>query len=243
MSPISANLQPELTEADLIRKAVDKDAVAIRAIIKKHNQRLYRVARSIVLDDGDAEDVLQEAYTKAFIALQDFRGESSLATWLTRIVFNEALQWRRRRIEAPTHALPENPSHIIQFPFAGSRDVDPETSVAQRQICVMMEEAIDNLPDEFRTVLIARVLEDMSIEETATLLGLKSETVKTRLHRARRLLNKDLIGRLGPIFRDVFPFDGARCERMTLAVLRRLGHLAVWGTFDPDVSSNTPVLK
>jgi RNA polymerase sigma-70 factor (ECF subfamily) len=222
MSPPNAKLQPEEAEADLIRKAVGKDAAAIRAIIKKHNQRLYRVARSVVLDDGDAEDVLQEAYTKAFAALQNFRGESALSTWLTRIVFNEALQWRRRRVEAPIEALPENQSQIIQFPIPGPRDVDPETAIAQRQICALLEHAIDNLPDDFRTVLIARAIEDMSIEETATLLGLRSETVKTRLHRARRLLKKDLIGRVGPIFGDIFPFDGARCERTTLAVLRRL---------------------
>lgn len=223
MSPPNAKLQSELAEADLIRKALVNDAVAIRAIIKKHNQRLYRVARSVVLDDGDAEDVLQEAYVKALVALKNFRGESGLATWLTRIVFNEALQWRRRRVEAPTESRPDIQSQIIQFPLPGPREVDPETSIAQRQICAMLEQAIDSLPDDFRTVLIARAIEGMSIEETATLLGLRSETVKTRLHRARRLLKADLIGRVGPIFGDVFPFDGARCERMALAVLRRLG--------------------
>lgn len=210
-------------EADLVRRAVARDTWAISTIIKRYNRRLYRVARSVVRDDGDAEDVLQEAYTKAFAALHNFRNESGLATWLTRIVFNEALQWRRRRIEAPTEVPTENETQVIPFPVLGRRDVDPETSLAQRQICALMEEAIDDLPDDFRTVLIARAIEGMSIEDTATLLGLKPETVKTRLHRARRLLKKDLADRVGPIFGDVFPFDGVRCARVTTAVLMRLG--------------------
>jgi RNA polymerase sigma-70 factor, ECF subfamily len=217
---VTATRQPE---TDLIRRAVEKDPEAIRAIIKDHNRRLYRVARSVVRDDGDAEDVLQEAYAKAFNALKDFRGEAGLSTWLTRIVFNEALQWRRRRIDVPAEAPRENEADIIPFPVAGRLDVDPETGLAQRQICALMERAIDELPDDFRTVLIARAIEDMSVEETAALLGLKPETVKTRLHRARRLLRNDLVAQIGPLFGDVFPFDGARCERMTARVLRRLG--------------------
>jgi RNA polymerase sigma-70 factor (ECF subfamily) len=215
--------KPELSEPDLIRRAVGRDAAAIRAIIKQYNRRLYRVARSVVRDDGDAYDVLQEAYTKAFAALADFRNESSLATWLTRIVLNEALQWRRRRIEVPAEPPPDNERQIIPFPMMGRQDPDPETGIAQRQICALMEQAIDELPPDFRTVLIARAIEDMSIEETASLLGLKPETVKTRLHRARRLLKRDLNDRIGPIFSDVFPFDGVRCERVTIAVLKRLG--------------------
>ncbi|HVJ76904.1 MAG TPA: RNA polymerase sigma factor [Hyphomicrobium sp.] len=212
-------------EADLIRKAVAGDEMAVRAIIRAHNRRLYRVARSIVRDDSEAEDVLQEAYLHAFSALADFRGQSSLSTWLTRIVFNEALQRRRRRVDLPTEQTglqQKMQSQVIPFPYVGNRAVDPESMTVQREVISLIEHAIDELPEDFRTVLVARAIEDMSIEETAELLGIKPETVKTRLHRARRLLKEDLADYFGSFMDDVFPFDGARCDRVTNAVIERL---------------------
>jgi RNA polymerase sigma-70 factor, ECF subfamily len=212
-------------DIDLVRRAVSRDESAIRSIIQANNRRLYRVARSIVRDDAEAEDVLQEAYLHAFSALGEFRGDSSLATWLTRIVLNEALQRRRRRIDLPVPQIdlsraPE--AQIIAFPLSGQQSTDPERAMAQREICQLLERAIDDLPEEFRTVLVARVIEDLSIEETADLLGLLPETVKTRLHRARRMLKTALSDHIGSLFSDVFPFEGKRCERMTNGVLRRL---------------------
>ena len=212
-------------EAELIARAVRKEEAAVRAIIKQHNRRLYRIARSIVRDDSEAEDVLQEAYLRAFTALADFRGESSLATWLTRIVFNEALQRLRCRTDLPASTLDPpraSQAEVIPFPLSGNQPADPERAMAQRQLCQLLERAIDELPEEFRTVLMARVIEDMSIEETADLLGLRQETVKTRLHRARRLLKTALADHIGPLFSDVFPFAGKRCERVTNAVVKRL---------------------
>lgn len=212
-------------EADLIRKAITGDETAIRAIIRTHNRRLYRVARSIVRDDSEAEDVLQEAYLHAFSALADFRGQSSLSTWLTRIVLNEALQRRRRRVDLPTEKTglqQKMQSQVIPFPYVGNRAVDPESMTVQREFISLIEHAIDELPEDFRTVLVARAIEDMSIEETAELLGIKPETVKTRLHRARRLLKDDLADYFGSFMDDVFPFDGARCDRVTNAVIERL---------------------
>jgi len=215
-------------ESELISRAVQKDEAAVRAIIQHHNRRLYRVARSIVRDDGEAEDVLQAAYLSAFCALSEFRGESSLATWLTRIVLNEALQRRRRRIELPASA--SNPprrleAQVIPFPLSGHQPADPERAMAQRELCQLLERAIDDLPEEFRTVLVARTIEGMSVEETADLFGLRPETVKTRLHRARRLLKAALADQIGPLFSDAFPFDGKRCERLTNAVVMRLSLL------------------
>lgn len=223
MAGLSSNSPAISAEADLIRRAVAKDQAAVRYIIQANNRRLYRIARSIVRDDSEAEDVLQEAYLRAFSALADFRGDSSLATWLTRIVMNEALQWRRRRIERPhpSGEPSQTEAQIIAFP-SPHQALDPERSMAQHEICQLLEHAIDELPDEFRTVLVARVIEGMSIEDTADLLDLKPETVKTRLHRARRLLKTALSEHIGPLFRDVFPFEGKRCERMTAAVLSRL---------------------
>ena len=212
-------------ESDLIGRAIKKDETAVRAIILANNRRLYRVARSVVRDDSEAEDVLQEAYLRAFGALDEFRQDSSLATWLTRIVLNEALQRVRKRPDLPhgeTELVQQHTAQVIRFPSSGGQPVDPERAVAQREIFQLMERAIDRLPEEFRTVLVPRVIEDMSIEETAQLLGLLPETVKTRLHRARRLLKAALAEHIGPMFSDVFPFDGRRCERLTNAVIKRL---------------------
>ena len=214
-----------LAEADLIRLAVLKDEAAIRSIVRQHNRRLYRVARSIVRDDGEAEDVLQEAYFRAFMSLHRFRAESTLSTWLTRIVVNEALQRLRRRVETPVDAaeVPDRlPHNVIHFPSGGQNPIDPERAVAQRQLSRLLERAIDDLPADFRTVLVARVLEDMSVEETAAFLDLKPETVKTRLHRARRLLKEALTEHIDPLLSDVFPFDGQRCDRLANAVVDRL---------------------
>ena len=211
-------------EAEIIRQAVRKDEAAIRAIIQQHNRRLYRVARSIVRDDADAEDVLQEAYLHAFSALAEFRGEAALSTWLTRIVVNEALQRLRRPREAvaPTEEKRTPGAQVIPFPTSAQQSDDPERAMAQREICQLVEHAIDELPQEFRTVLVARVIEGMSVEETADALALRPETVKTRLHRARRLLKAALAEHMGPLFSDVFPFDGKRCARVADAVVRRL---------------------
>jgi RNA polymerase sigma-70 factor, ECF subfamily len=212
-------------ESELIRRAVGKDEAAIRAIIKAHNRRLYRLARSVVRDDAEAEDVLQDAYFRAFSALGEFRGDSSLGTWLRRIVLNEALQRVRRRSEPPTSQidLPRAlDSNVIPFPMSSQQPNDPERAMAQRQLCQLLERAIDALPDDFRTVLVARVIEDMSIEETAELLGIRPETVKTRLHRARALLKVALADHIEPLFSDVFPFDGERCERIANAVVQRM---------------------
>jgi RNA polymerase sigma-70 factor (ECF subfamily) len=220
-----ARTSTQMAEAELIRLAQCNDQAAIRSIVQQHNRRLYRVARSILRNDTEAEDALQNAYLRAFSALAAFRGESSLATWLTRIVANEALQVRRR--QARSSAAGEDPlphgADIIPFPTAERPSDDPERTMAQREICRLVERAIDELPLEFRTVLVARVIEGMSIDETAESLGIKPETVKTRLHRARLLLKDAIAEHTGPLLSDVFPFDGERCERVTAAVLAKLG--------------------
>jgi RNA polymerase sigma-70 factor (ECF subfamily) len=204
----------------LVHRAMVHEADAFRAIIKTHNQRLYRIARGVVRNDSEAEDIVQEAYVRAFAALATFRGDASLATWLSRIVINEALGRLRKRRR--TVAMPASPeAQIIQFPLNPSDD--PERTMAQRQILRLVERATDNLPDVYRTVFIARVIEGLNIEETADLLGVRPETVKTRLHRARALVRKALDDEIGPVLLDAFPFAGRRCERLTEAVMKRLG--------------------
>jgi RNA polymerase sigma-70 factor, ECF subfamily len=192
--------------------------------MERHNRRLYRIARGILRNDSEAEDVVQEAYINAFTHLGGFRGDSSLATWLSRITMNEALgRLRRQRpaVDLQTFEAQATEARIIQFPQTVTNG-DPERTMAQREILQLVERATDNLPEIFRIVFMTRVIEGMSIEETASLLGLQPDTVKTRLHRARRLVREELDKHIGPVLMDAFPFAGRRCERMTNAVLRRL---------------------
>jgi RNA polymerase sigma-70 factor, ECF subfamily len=213
-------------DAELLNRVRSKDPHAIKLIIQRHNQRLFRIARSIVRNDSEAEDALQEAYCSAFANIETFRGEAQFGTWLARIVMNEALGRRRR--QRPTMELTvmeERPGGIAAqiISFRNSALIDPETAMAQREIRALLECAIDDLPEAFRTVLVARLIEGMSIEETAELIGILPETVKTRLHRARRLLKRELEKHMGPMLGDAFPFAGQRCERLTEIVLDRLG--------------------
>lgn len=169
MSAVTARKSSAVDEADLITRALRHDESAIRMIIQANNRRLYRVARSVVRDDAEAEDVLQDAYLQAFRSLEGFRGGSKLATWLTRIVLNAALQRLRRPPEPATPIDPSaHGSTVIAFPLEAP---NPERDMAQRQLCQLVERAIDDLPVEFRTVLLTRVVEEMSIEDTAQLLG------------------------------------------------------------------------
>ncbi|MEA2864548.1 MAG: polymerase sigma-70 factor, subfamily [Bradyrhizobium sp.] len=211
-------------DAALVERARGRDQAAVRAILQANNRRLFRLARGILRNDSEAEDVVQETYVRAFTHLDDFRGDSSLATWLGRIAINEALgRLRRQRpsVDVDTLAPGVLEAQIIQFPLSGASE-DPEKSMAQREIQHVVEHAIDDLPDAFRIVFISRVIEGMNVEETAEILGLKPETVKTRLHRARTMLRDNVEKKIGPVVMEAFPFAGKRCERLTEAVLKRL---------------------
>lgn len=211
-------------DMELARRALARDGSAFRMIMQMHNQRLYRLARGVVHNNSEAEDIVQEAYVHAFAHLRSYRGESSLATWLSRIVINEALGRLRnqRRAAASAASARYQEAQIIPFPLTTSPD-DPERTMAQRQILNLVEQATDALPDLYRTVFVARVIEGLSIEETADMLDLRPETVKTRLHRARQLVRKQLDEQIGPVLLDAFPFAGRRCERLSAAVMKRLG--------------------
>ena len=214
----------ESADNELVRRALARDETAVRTILQLNNRRLYRLARGILRNDSEAEDVVQEAYVRAFTHLESFRGDSSLSTWLSRITMNEALgQLRRRRPAVELDALPQGvrEAEIIQFPLSAA--ADPEKSMAQREIQAVVEHAIDELPEPFRLVFITRVIEGMNVEETAEILSLKPETVKSRLHRARNMLRDNVEKKIGPVVMEAFPFAGKRCERLTDAVLKRLG--------------------
>jgi RNA polymerase sigma-70 factor (ECF subfamily) len=214
-----------LSDEEVVERVLAGDTPLYEVVMRRYNTRLYRVARAILKNDGEAEDVVQETYVRAFTHLQDFRGDSSLATWLARIAMNEALgRLRRARPSVDFNTLAPGvlEAQIIQFPLSSASE-DPERSMAQREIQVVVEHAIDELPDGFRLVFITRVIEGMNVEETAEILGLKPETVKTRLHRARAMLRDNVEKKIGPVVMEAFPFAGKRCERLTDAVLKRLG--------------------
>ena len=214
-----------LDDAELARRARVRDDGAFRAIMQRHNRRLYRIVRGILRNDHEAEDVVQEAYVRAFTHLEGFRGDSSLGTRLARIAMNEALgrlRHDRATVDVATAEARQSQAQIIQFPLATTSD-NPEQTMAQRQILQLVERATDNLPEIYRIVFITRVIEGMDVEETADLLGLKPQTVKTRLHRARLLVREQLDKQIGPVLMDAFPFAGRRCARMTDAVMKRIG--------------------
>jgi len=215
------------SNADLVARARDRDEAAIRSIMQSNNRRLFRLARGILRNDSEAEDVVQETYVRAFTYLDQFRGDSSLSTWLSRIAMNEALgrlRGQRANVELTSLPQPTLEAQIIQFPLAAS--TDPEKTMAQREIQQVVEHAIDEIPEPFRLVFVTRVIEGMNVEETAEILGLKPETVKTRLHRARAMLRENVENKIGPVVMEAFPFAGKRCERLTETVLKRLGFSA-----------------
>jgi RNA polymerase sigma-70 factor (ECF subfamily) len=208
------------TDGDLAARARGGDGTAFAAIMRRHNQLLYRLARGILQNESEAEEAVQEAYVRAFTALAGFKGEASLSTWLSRIVVNEALGRLRRR--RPTAGVDEIDG-AVSVAWLGSFGLGtPETAAAQAEIRHLLEAAIDRLPAAFRTVFVLRAVEHMSVEETASCLGIAKETVRTRFFRARRLLRQDLGDRFAAALEDTFPFAGARCDRIVGKVLGRL---------------------
>ena len=215
----------ETPEAELVSRAQARDEAAVREIVRRYNQRLFRAARSIMRNDADAEDVVQAGYVQAFTHLNGFRGEAQLSTWLTRIVLNEALG-RMRKLR-PTTGLEQveleqaSSAQIIQFPLLQTH-TDPETAMSRQEIRELLEQAVDALPEAFRAVFVLRDVEGLSGEETAAQLGIMLETVNTRLFRARRLLRTAIEDRLSLAFSALFPFDGERCVHMADRVVADL---------------------
>lgn len=216
---------PAMPDAALVACVQAGDRRAFRHIMERCNQRLFRIARGLVNDDAEAEDVVQAAYVHAYEKLDGFRGHASLSTWLTRIVLNEAYgRLRKRRptlaIERAEAALADD-SRVVAFPSRFGSE-DPAAAAAREQIRLLLEHAVAGLPPAFRIVFVMREIEQCSVEDTAAALGLRQETVKTRLHRARRQLRASLHDSVASTLCEAFPFLGPRCQRLSEAVLRRL---------------------
>ncbi len=219
-----AEIAPRSGDAELLRSMRAGQSAAYAALMRRNNQRLYRLARGILRNDAEAEEVVQESYVRAFTHLDGFKGESSLATWLARIVINEALgRLRRHRPTVDIDDVADDLSSEDGMAGMSREEPSPERAAARREIQRAVESAVDTLPPAFRAVFILRAIEQMSIEETAACLGIPSETVKTRFHRANRLLRQALSVQFGSILEGTFPFMGERCDRLVARVLARLG--------------------
>ena len=194
--------------------------------MRRHNGKLFRVARAILKDDADAEDALQDGYLEAYRRIGDFRGESQLATWLTRIVINQALmrlrRQRRDRVVVPFGDGRRPDTQPNEADMADANAESPTDATMRGEVRRMLERRIDELPVAFRTVFVMREVEDMSVEETAACLSIPAATVRTRLFRARALLREALARDMDSATVEVFGFAGERCDRIVAGVLARV---------------------
>jgi RNA polymerase sigma-70 factor (ECF subfamily) len=207
----SAAVPTTLSDEEVVARVLAGDTSLFEILMRRYNQRLFRVARGILADDAEAEDVAQEAWLRAFRELAGFRGEARFSTWLTRIACHEALARanKRRRLVPITggDGGGEPPEPPAEAP-------GPERDLENRELQSLLREAVEVLPDPLRTVFCLREIELLSTEETADALGLTVENVRVRLHRAKRSLRQTLDERIGREVRRLYLFDGARCDRM-----------------------------
>lgn len=221
-NPIKSLPPERLEDEELARRIVAGDKALFELLMRRHNQRVYRAVRSLLRDESEAEDVMQQAWVQAWAHLPEFRGESRFATWLVRIAINEALARLRRTrklVPLPGGDGPEE-SHMPPSPRPS-----PEQLAADRELVAVVQRKLDALPDIYRTVVMLREVEGMSTEETAQALGTSIDVVKTRLHRARTMLHEALAEDVEAHFGEAFPFLGPRCDRMVAAVLARIADL------------------
>ncbi len=214
-----ALLDTSLSDEEVIQRVQAGETSLYEILMRRYNQRLYRVARSILRNDSEAEDVMQEAYVRAFEHLGDFAGEAKFSTWLTKIAVYEALRRLRRqgRLEG-LDSMQESKEHKLAE--TGVRD--PERQAYDRELRQILERSVDLLPDVYRTVSVLRLVEGLSVAETAACLEVGEETVKTRLHRARALLRRELHQRAGMVAGEIFPFHLSRCDRVVAGVFQRI---------------------
>jgi RNA polymerase sigma-70 factor, ECF subfamily len=212
-----------LTDQELVDRISNGETDLFEAVMRRYNQRLFRTVRSIVGDELEAEDVLQDTYVRAFEHLGQFAGAAKFSTWLTKIAINEALS--RLRGRRRFQALDES-DEIGVSARGPSRAPGPEEEVVQEQTARLLEAAVDGLPEPYRCVFVMRAVNGMTTSETAECLNLTEENVKIRMHRARAMLRRQLSKRFGSAISGAFPFLGYRCDRVVHAVMYRVRKLA-----------------
>jgi RNA polymerase sigma-70 factor, ECF subfamily len=223
MQPELKPQSPDLSDAELARRVAAGERDAFTVLMRRYNRSLYRAARSILRDDAEAEDALQDAYLLAFRAIGQYRADAKLGTWLTRIVVNEALaRARRGRRRAEVIQLDGAAEPGEEQNMTSGAHESPEDAAMRAQMRQLLEQSIDQLPDAFRTVFMLRAVEEMSGEEVAACLDIPEATVRSRFFRARSLLRTALAQRVDVALEDAFAFDGERCDRIVAGVLKRL---------------------
>ena len=220
----AASLSDETSDNELAAHAAAGNAVAFELIMRRHNRLLFRTARSVLRSDAETEDAVQDAYLNAWRALASFRADAKLSTWLVRIVLNESLKRVRRRA-----------SNVVMFDsgappgdgqpeasMEADHDQQPDLAASRAEARRLMEARIDELPELFRTVFMLRAVEEMTVEEVSAALGIPEATVRTRHFRARGLLRESLAQDIDGAEREIFSFDGERCDRIVANVLARM---------------------
>lgn len=232
-TPIEQENLLACSDFELAQGIARGDKGAFELLMRRHNRPLYRTARSILKDDAEAEDVLQDAYLLAYRNMEKFRGESALSTWLTRIVVNAALARSRKdkrraeviHLDGDTSWENETVEGNMNKAMDDEISEQPESMALRAEARRMLERQIDALPDVFRTVFVLRALEEMSVEETSRCLDIPEATVRTRFFRARGLLREALAREIDFVYEEAFAFDGARCDRIVAGTLEKVRDL------------------
>ena len=218
---VAATPVAELADEAIVDRVRGGDTALYEILVRRHTQRLYRTIRAILREDKDVEDVMQQAYVDAYLHLDQFRGTAKFATWLTRIAVNRAIrngQGERRQLAL----VSSDAGAELAIEHTAARGLDPEHAMYGHELKAVLEPLVDSLPDPFRVVFVMREVEGLSTAETAASLSINEDTVKTRLHRAKRLLRDQLDRRLGPAASEIYPFHLTRCDRVVDGVMSRI---------------------
>ena len=210
-----------LSDEEVVRRVVEGEHALFEILMRRYNRRLFRVTRSIVADDLEAEDIIQDAYVRAYEHLHQFEGRARFSTWLTKIAIYEAYARMRRvdRRRVDSISVLEGQGMDMK-----ANERDPEQKIYDTELKMVLEKAFDELPDDYKSVFMLREIEGLSTAETAECLELSEENVKTRLHRARALLQRQLYSLVGANANMAFQFLGPRCDRIVARVLGRILH-------------------
>jgi RNA polymerase sigma-70 factor (ECF subfamily) len=219
--PPSDSQTRALSDEQVVERVRRGETALFEILLRRHNQRLFRVARGVLRNDAEAEDAVQQAYLSAYAHLDQFAGEARFSTWLTRIALNEAFARSRRRDRLAEVDLAGEGEQMLTDPRADGGS--PEDQTSARELTGLLESAIDELPEIYRIVVMLREVQELSTAETAACLELSEEAVKVRLHRAKLLLRESMATRMEAKAPEAFAFLGARCDRMVAIVLAKLG--------------------
>jgi RNA polymerase sigma-70 factor (ECF subfamily) len=214
-----------LTDAEIIERVLSGERALYELIMRRYNTRIYRAARAILRSERDVEDVMQDAYVNAFQHLAQFQGRSQFSTWLTRIAVHEALSRRHKadRIEE-WDAMTPSRQDAVAATHSGS---DPESDASSSELNRLVERSIDDLPEDYRAVVMLRDVEQMSTSETAECLSISEDNVRVRLHRGHAMLREEIFAKVGRSSKEAFPFHAVRCDRVVAGVFERLAAIGL----------------